>query len=105
MSDVNRPPTASRPPAATGRRLLDRLGVRPSKGLGQHFLFERGVVQRMVRAAEIGPDDLVLEIGPGLGILTEELLRRAGDVVAVELDRRLAAHLRRRSAPIARLQT
>jgi 16S rRNA (adenine1518-N6/adenine1519-N6)-dimethyltransferase len=74
--------------------LLDRLGVRPSKGLGQHFLFERGVVQKMVRAAEIGPDDLVLEVGPGLGILTEELLRRAGAVVAVELDRRLAAFLR-----------
>ena len=74
--------------------LLDRLGVRPSKGLGQHFLFERGIVQRMVRVAGIGPDDLVLEIGPGLGILTSELLRKAGEVVAVELDRRLAEHLR-----------
>ena len=74
--------------------LLDRLGVRPSKGLGQNFLYERGIVQKMVKAAGIGPDDLVLEIGPGLGILTDELLRRAGRVVAIELDRRLAAHLR-----------
>lgn len=74
--------------------LLDRLGVRPSKGLGQHFLFERGIVARMVREAGIGPDDQVLEIGPGLGILTEELLRRAKSVTAIELDRRLAAHLR-----------
>lgn len=74
--------------------LLDRLGVRPSKGLGQNFLYERGIVQRMVRQAGIGPDDLVLEVGPGLGILTDELLLRAREVVAIELDRRLAAHLR-----------
>jgi 16S rRNA (adenine1518-N6/adenine1519-N6)-dimethyltransferase len=74
--------------------LLDRLGIRPSKGLGQNFLFERGVVQRMVRALDVERDDLVLEIGPGLGILTDELLRAAGEVIAIELDRRLAAHLR-----------
>jgi 16S rRNA (adenine1518-N6/adenine1519-N6)-dimethyltransferase len=74
--------------------LLDRLGIRPSKGLGQNFLFERGIVQRMVRALAVEPEDLVLEIGPGLGILSEELLLRAGEVVAIELDRRLAAHLR-----------
>ena len=74
--------------------MLERLGVRPSKGLGQHFLFERGIVQRMVRQAGIGSEDHALEIGPGLGILTSELLRRAGRVTAVELDRRLAEHLR-----------
>ena len=74
--------------------LLDRLGVRPSKGLGQHFLFERGIVQRLARQAGIGPEDRVLEVGPGLGILTSELLRRARAVTAVELDRRLADHLR-----------
>ncbi len=88
----------SRPVLPTSRQgwvaLLDRLGVRPSKGLGQNFLFERGIVQRMVRAAEIDADDLVLEIGPGLGILTESLLDHAGAVIAVELDRRLAEHLR-----------
>lgn len=83
-------PTSRREWAA----LLDRLGVRPSKGLGQNFLYERGIVQKMVKHAGIGPADLVLEIGPGLGILTDELLQRAGRVVAVELDRRLAAHLR-----------
>lgn len=74
--------------------LLDRLGIRPSKGLGQNFLFERGVVQRMVRTLGVEESDLVLEIGPGLGILTEELLNHAGEVTAVELDRRLATHLR-----------
>jgi 16S rRNA (adenine1518-N6/adenine1519-N6)-dimethyltransferase len=90
-----RPPRPRLPTSRSGWiRLLDELGVRPSKGLGQHFLFERGIVQRMVRTAGIGADDLVVEIGPGLGILTEELLAHAGGVVAVELDRRLAAHLR-----------
>lgn len=73
---------------------MTRLGVRPSKGLGQHFLFERGIVQKMVRSAGIGPGDTVLEIGPGLGILTSELLHAAQRVVAVELDQTLAAHLR-----------
>lgn len=75
-------------------RLMADLGIRPNKGLGQHFLFERGVVERMVRQAGVTADDIVLEIGPGLGILTSELLRKAHRVVAVEYDRSLAAHLR-----------
>jgi 16S rRNA (adenine1518-N6/adenine1519-N6)-dimethyltransferase len=94
---MNRPPLISRalPTSRHGwQALLDRLGIRPSKGLGQNFLFERGVVQRMVRALDVGEDDFVLEIGPGLGILTEELLQYAGAVTAIELDRRLADHLR-----------
>lgn len=74
--------------------LIARLGIRPSKGLGQHFLYERGIVDRMVRRAAIGPSDLVVEIGPGLGILTSVLLRHAANVVAIELDRRLSEHLR-----------
>ena len=73
--------------------LLGRLGIRPSKGLGQHFLYERGIVQRMVRQAGVGPDDAVLEVGPGLGILTSELLLRAGQVVAIERDRQLVSYL------------
>jgi 16S rRNA (adenine1518-N6/adenine1519-N6)-dimethyltransferase len=74
--------------------LIARLGVRPSKGLGQHFLYESGIVDRMVRRAAIGPSDLVLEIGPGLGILTSALLRHAAEVIAIELDHRLSEHLR-----------
>ena len=75
-------------------RLMTDLGIRPNKGLGQHFLFERGLVERMVRQAGVTERDTVLEVGPGLGILTSELLRKAHRVVAVELDRSLAAHLR-----------
>jgi len=77
------------------QELLRSLGIRPSKGYGQNFLFERGVVERIVQAAGVGPDDTVVEIGPGLGILTDELLRRAGRVIAIELDRELWPHLRR----------
>ncbi len=73
---------------------MSERGIRPNKGLGQHFLFERGLVERMVRQAGVTEHDTVLEVGPGLGILTSELLRKAGRVVAVELDRSLAAHLR-----------
>lgn len=57
--------------------------------LGQNFLVHRGILERIIDAAEIGPDDLVVEIGPGAGILTRELASRAGRVVAVEIDRSL----------------
>lgn len=72
---------------------MNDLGIRPNKGLGQHFLFERGIVERMVRQAGITSSDTVLEVGPGLGILTSELLRKANQVVAVERDPALVAHL------------
>ncbi len=73
--------------------LIEQIGVRPSKGKGQNFLFERGVVQRIVRSAKIAPGDHVVEIGPGLGILTWELLNAGASVTAIELDWRLAEHL------------
>ncbi|SVD03127.1 uncharacterized protein METZ01_LOCUS355981, partial [marine metagenome] len=75
-------------------RLLRRMGLRPRKGLGQHFLVSQGVLARIVAAADIGPKDTVVEIGPGLGALTELLARRAGRVVALELDDELAIALK-----------
>lgn len=87
------------------RSLLKTLDIRPSKGLGQHFLFERGIIDRIIRTAGISSDDIVVEIGPGLGILTESLLDHASRVYAVELDRRLAEHLRRTFGECERLQT
>ena len=65
----------------------------PKKSLGQHWLRDRAVLSSIADAAEITGDDTVLEIGPGLGTLTSELLRRAARVVAVELDSDLAAKL------------
>jgi len=69
--------------------LLEQWNLQPSKGLGQNFLVERAALDKIVAAAELTPDDVVLEIGAGLGTLTERLAQYAGHVVAVELDRRL----------------
>lgn len=65
----------------------------PNKSLGQHWLRDRDVLSRIADLADINSDDTVLEIGPGLGTLTSELLRRAGRVVAVEFDSELARKL------------
>ncbi|MGO0121641.1 16S rRNA (adenine(1518)-N(6)/adenine(1519)-N(6))-dimethyltransferase RsmA [Desulfothermobacter acidiphilus] len=76
------------------RALLARLGIRPRKRWGQHFLVCRGVLDKVIAAAELSPSDTVVEIGPGLGVLTSRLLERAGRVLAIELDPLLAAWLR-----------
>lgn len=68
-------------------------GIRPARSKGQNFLLDAEVVERIAGAADIGRGDLVLEIGPGLGILTEALLRRGAAVTAIELDDRLAPRL------------
>lgn len=65
----------------------------PNKSLGQHWLTDRTILSEIADAAEITSEDMVLEIGPGLGTLTSELLRRAGNVVAVEFDAELAHKL------------
>lgn len=71
------------------RDLLERHGFHFSKKLGQNFLINPSVCPRMAEACGIGKDGGVLEIGPGVGVLTRELARQAGQVVAVELDDRL----------------
>ncbi|MBE6777865.1 MAG: 16S rRNA (adenine(1518)-N(6)/adenine(1519)-N(6))-dimethyltransferase RsmA [Ruminococcaceae bacterium] len=71
------------------RDLLDRHGFHFSKKLGQNFLVNPSVCPRMAEACGATPDSGVLEIGPGIGVLTRELAQRAGQVVAVELDDRL----------------
>ncbi|MDD2555807.1 MAG: 16S rRNA (adenine(1518)-N(6)/adenine(1519)-N(6))-dimethyltransferase RsmA [Syntrophaceticus sp.] len=76
------------------KALLKRYGLRPKKGLGQHFLWQSQVVERIAAAAELDKDDVVLEVGPGLGILTAALARQAGMVIAVELDSALIPLLR-----------
>ena len=71
------------------RQLLLEYGLEPHKGLGQNFLLDRGALSRIVAAADVQPGDRVLEIGPGLGILTRALAEAGASVVAVELDRGL----------------
>ena len=70
------------------------MSVRPKKQLGQHFLADANILGVIGRLAELGPDDVALEIGPGLGVLTGYLAERVRHVHAVELDRSLARHLR-----------
>lgn len=78
--------------------MLRRLGLRPKKGLGQHFLVDSSVLRHIVNAAELSPADVVIEVGPGLGILTRELAAHAGKVIALEKDEALAAALARELA-------
>jgi 16S rRNA (adenine1518-N6/adenine1519-N6)-dimethyltransferase len=75
--------------------------VRAKKRFGQHFLSDTNILNRIVDAAEIAPDETVLEVGPGLGALTSVLAERARSVVAVEVDRDLIAGLRSRFASAA----
>jgi 16S rRNA (adenine1518-N6/adenine1519-N6)-dimethyltransferase len=79
---------------ARTKAMLRRLGLRARKSLGQHFLVDREVLKKVASAAELGTSDIVIEVGPGLGVLTKELAKRAGFVIAVELDDRLAAILK-----------
>jgi len=78
--------------------LLASLNFRPSKTLGQNFLIDGNILRIMLDTAEVGPEDQVLEVGPGLGVVTEGLLARAKRVVAIELDKRLYAYLREKFA-------
>src|SRR2546429_1771331 len=71
------------------RDVLRRHGVRAATSLGQRFLVDRAVLSAIVDAAELSADDDVLEVGPGPGVLTAELARRARSVVAVEVDERM----------------
>lgn len=79
--------------AADIRELADRLGVRPTKQKGQNFVIDGNTVRRIVRTAEVGPEDVVIEVGPGLGSLTLALLPEVSRVVAVEIDDVLAPAL------------
>jgi 16S rRNA (adenine1518-N6/adenine1519-N6)-dimethyltransferase len=87
------PVAASLLTPAEVRDLAARLGVRPTKSLGQNFVHDGNTIRRIVRAAALDANDVVVEVGPGLGSLTLGLLDAAARVVAVELDPVLAAAL------------
>ena len=75
------------------RALAARLGIQPSKRLGQNFVVDGGTVSKIAAMASLRADDVVLEVGPGFGSLTLPLLASASKVIAVEVDRALAAEL------------
>ena len=78
-------------------------GAPPRKSLGQHFLTDRNILNAIADAAEVGPGDAVIEVGPGRGSLTDVLAERAGRVVAVELDAALADALAESAPPNVRV--
>ena len=85
-------------PSAT-RALLDRLEHRPRHFLGQNFLIDGNIVRKSLALAEVAPGDTVVEVGPGLGTLTEALLEAGAQVWAVEMDPRLHGHLHETLVP------
>jgi len=98
VSDAVPPPIHPRGQAALlgpaeVRALAEEFGVRPTKQLGQNFVHDANTVRRIVASAGVGPQDTVLEVGPGLGSLTLALLDVVDKVVAVEIDPKLAARL------------
>lgn len=77
---------------------LARIGTRPNKKLGQHFLIDRAALDVIVAAADVHPGNVVLEVGPGLGVLTERLLDAGAEVHAIEQDRLFIPYLQERFA-------
>ena len=78
------------------REVIAAHGLAAKKSLGQNFLVNQGVLARIIEAADIGPEDTVLEIGPGTGALTQHLINTGAHIIAIEKDRRLIEPLRER---------
>ena len=73
--------------------LMKKYNITANKNLGQNFLIENSVIHTILDSAKISKEDLIIEIGPGLGTLTQELLQRAKKVIAIELDERMTTIL------------
>ena len=73
---------------------LQKLGIRPSKSLGQNFLVDENVVRLLIKSANLRKSDLIIEVGPGLGVLTEKILEIGATLFAIELDRNLFKFLK-----------
>lgn len=84
--------------------ILRQNRIRPTRSMGQNFLTSTGMVEEIIRIAGVRPNDLIVEIGPGMGILTRQLLSAGARVIGVELDRELAALLKRELGEIDRFR-
>jgi 16S rRNA (adenine1518-N6/adenine1519-N6)-dimethyltransferase len=85
------------------KKLCRAYDIRPSRQKGQNFVVSKKVIEQMVGAAEIKPTDTIVEVGPGLGILTQALIQRAEKVISVELDDKLFAALQAQFAGVKNL--
>ena len=104
MTDPLAPERLLPPTPGQLRRLMGAERLRPRRGLSQNFLTDPEALDAIVEAAELRPGDRVIEVGPGLGVLTRRLLAAGASVLAVELDARLAEYLRRELAPVPEFQ-
>lgn len=105
MTEPPSTPTGAELPSQPSLRRLRAFGVRPKRDLGQNFLIDSNILGVIERAAELGPEDVVLEIGGGLGVLSEHLAQRAAHTHVVELDRSLEPALREALEPFGAAAT
>jgi 16S rRNA (adenine1518-N6/adenine1519-N6)-dimethyltransferase len=87
-------------PAAEVKKYLRRAGLKAKKSLGQHFLIDNSILETIVKSAELTSADNIIEVGPGLGILTLELAKKVKNIIAIEIDNELASLLKKRTEPI-----
>ena len=78
------------------QKLLEEIGEKPKKHFGQNFLINKGIVEKIIKLSNLGKDDVILEVGPGLGVLTFNIAQEVKKLIAVEKDRELAANLKAR---------
>ena len=78
------------------KNIMKKYGIRANKNLGQNFLIDEDTINTIVESAEIKKEDCVIEIGPGLGTLTKELVKKAGKVICIELDSKMVSILKDR---------
>jgi 16S rRNA (adenine1518-N6/adenine1519-N6)-dimethyltransferase len=86
------------------RKELTEYGLFPRKRLGQHFLVDRNILDKVIRTAEVNKEDVVLEVGPGLGEMTLGLARQAKRVIAVEIDSTLAEILKKKMSTVSNVE-
>jgi 16S rRNA (adenine1518-N6/adenine1519-N6)-dimethyltransferase len=104
MTDPLAPERLAPPTPGQLRRLMGAEGLRPRKSLSQNFLTDAAALDAIVAAAEVAPGERLVEVGPGLGVLTRRLLAAGADLVAVELDPALVAYLRRELGDVDRFE-
>jgi 16S rRNA (adenine1518-N6/adenine1519-N6)-dimethyltransferase len=83
----------------TPKEIINLYGIKPRKKLGQSFLLDVNIIRKIAAAADISADDIVIEIGSGIGVLTQDIARIAGKVIAVEIDPKLVEVLKEKLAP------
>ncbi len=86
------------------KKELSEYGLTPRKKLGQHFLVDRNILDKVIRTAEVDKEDVVLEVGPGLGEMTRALAQKAEKVIAVEIDSKLVQILRKKTSDLSNVK-